>query len=112
MVTCKNQGSCLTEGGVTEVVEQDRIPVCVAIVVAPFGLLGMQMEGVFGDALELGEPDLGDRPEAFDAVDVHGAFGELIVGVNDPEVAVSEIDEAVVARPAVGVDDRSDIDPP
>src|SRR5262249_7770093 len=50
-------------------------------------------------------------PEAFDAVDVHGAFDELVIAVIDAEVAIAEIDQAVVAAPAIGVDDGRDIDP-
>src|SRR6516162_2097527 len=70
----------------------------------------MEMEGVFGHAFELGEADLGEAPEAFDAVDVHRAVGKLVVSMIDAQVAVAEIDQAVVAAPAIGVDDGRDID--
>ena len=48
------------------------------MVVAPFGLLEMEVEGVSRQALELGQPDLGQAPEAFDAVDMDGSPGELV----------------------------------
>ena len=69
------------------------------------------MEGVSGQSLELRQPDLGEAPEAFDAVDVDGAFGELVAGVIDAEVAIAEIDQTVVATPAIGVDDGAEVDP-
>src|SRR5271169_3233036 len=72
----------------------------------------MEMEGMFGHAFELGEADLGEAPEAFDAVDVYGAVGELVVSVVDAQVAIAEINQAVVATPAIGVDDGRDINPP
>ena len=69
------------------------------------------MEGVPGEALELRQADLGQAPEAFDAVDVDGAVGELVFGMIDAEVAVAEIDQAVVATPAIGVDDGPGVRP-
>ena len=75
------------------------------MVVSPFGLLEMEVEGVSRQALELGQPDLGQAPEAFDAVDMNGAFGELVAGMVDADVAIAEVDQAVVAAPAIGVDD-------
>ena len=75
------------------------------MVVSPFGLLEMEVEGVSRQALELGQPALGQAPEAFDAVDMDGAFGELVAGMVDADVAIAEVDQAVVAAPAIGVDD-------
>ena len=48
------------------------------MVVSPFGLLEMEVEGVFRQALELGQPDFGHAPEAFDAVDMNGSFRKLV----------------------------------
>ena len=62
-------------------------------------------------ALELGQPDLGQAPEAFDAVDMDGSPGELVAGMIDTDVAIAEIDQAVVAAPAIGVDDGARVDP-
>ena len=81
------------------------------MVVSPFGLLEMEVEGVSRQALELGQPDLGQAPEAFDAVDMDGAFGELVAGMVDADVAIAEVDQAVVAAPAIGVDDRGSTRP-
>ena len=63
------------------------------------------MEGVSWQSLELRQPHLGEAPEAFDAVDMDGAFGELVGGAIDAEVAIAEIDQVFVAFPAIGVDD-------
>ena len=72
---------------------------------APLGLLEVEMEGVFGHTLEPGEPDLVHAPAALDAIDVDRAAGEFILRLVDTKVAVAEIDEAVLATPAIRVDD-------
>src|SRR6266581_8064968 len=65
----------------------------------------MEVEGMFGDAVELEQAAFSEAPEAFDAVDVLRSAGELVVGVADPEVLVeAEIDQAVVTSPAVGME--------
>ncbi len=65
----------------------------------------MEVEGMFGDAVELKQAAFREAPEAFDAVDVLRSAGELVVGVADPEVLVeAEIDQAVVTSPAVGME--------
>ena len=81
------------------------------MIVSPFGLLEMEVEGVFRQALELGQPDFGQAPEAFDAVDMNGSFRKLVAGMFDADVAIAEIDEAVVAAPAIGVDDGARVSP-
>ena len=63
------------------------------------------MEGVCWQSLELCQADLDEVPEAFDVVDVDGAFGELVAGAIGAEVAIAEIDQVVIAVPAIGVDD-------
>ena len=45
------------------------------------------------------------------AVDMDGAFGELVAGMVDADVAIAEVDQAVVAAPAIGVDDGARVDP-
>ena len=40
-----------------------------------------------------------------------GAFGELVTGMVDADVAIAEVDQAVVAAPAIGVDDGARVDP-
>ena len=41
----------------------------------------MEVEGMFGDAVELEQAAFSEAPEAFDAVDVLRSAGELVVGV-------------------------------
>ena len=82
-----------------------------AMIVSPFGFLEVEVEGVSGQSLELCQPDLCQTPEAFDAVDLDSSFAELIVGMIDAEVAIAEIDQTVVAAPAIGVDDGAEIHP-
>ena len=68
----------------------------------------MQMEGAFSHSVELRQAMFGITPKALDSVDVVRSKSELIVAVIDPEVLVeTQIDQAVVATPAVRVDDRS-----
>ena len=69
------------------------------------------MEGVSGPVLELRQPDLCPAPEALDAVDVNGTLGELAPGMIDAEVAIAEIDQAVVAAPAIAVDGGAGVHP-
>src|SRR5260370_27435512 len=65
----------------------------------------MEVEGMFGDAVELEQAAFGEGPEAFDGVDVLRSADELIVGVADPEVLVeAEIDQAIVTSPAVSME--------
>ena len=67
-----------------------------AVIVAPFGLFQVQMEGVFRQTLELGEANFGHSPEALDPVDMNTAPDELVLAVIDPEVPVPEVDQSVV----------------
>ena len=39
------------------------------------------------------------------------AFGALVAGMVDADVAIAEVDQAVVAAPAIGVDDGARVDP-
>ena len=66
----------------------------------------MPIEFLRGDAMKLLEPMFSITPEALDAVDMTGAAHELILPVVDSVVlTVADIDESVVATPAVRVDD-------
>jgi len=51
-------------------------------------LFQMQIEGVFGNAVELCPPPFGNAPEGLDAVDVMLSPGELVVTMVDPEMFV------------------------
>ena len=66
---------------------------------------------MFWQALALGQPDLGQAPEAFDAVAMDGSLRELVAGMIDADVAIAEVDQAMVAAPAIGVDDGAWVDP-
>lgn len=65
----------------------------------------MQVEGASRDSIELLQATLGRAPEALNAIDVLRALHKLIVAMMDSEVlCVSDINQAVRAAPAVGVD--------
>ena len=40
-----------------------------------------------------------------------GSPGELVAGMIDTDVTIAEIDQAMVAAPAIGVDDGARVDP-
>jgi len=66
----------------------------------------VQIECLTRDAIELLKPSLCKAPEAFDAVDMCCASDELIGGVIDSEMLrIANINQAIVAAPAVTVDD-------
>ena len=66
---------------------------------------------MFGNAIELGQPSLGVTPEALDAVNVRSIVGEFIPSVLDSQVLfVTDIDQAVVPSPAVGMHHRVEAD--
>lgn len=64
-----------------------------------------------GDAVELGQSSFGVAPEGLDAVDVGLEVGELVVVMPDAEVfGVADVDQAVIAPPAVAVNDAGQVD--
>ena len=69
------------------------------------------MKGVFGNALELGEPDFCQSPKAFDAVHMGWAIDELVPGMIYPIMTIAYIDQSVIAAPAIGVDDGIRVNP-
>src|ERR1039458_4736508 len=77
----------------------------VAVIEAELCLFEMEIEGMFGDAVELEQASFGEAPEAFDAIDMMRSACELIVSVADPKVLVeAQIDEAIVCSPAIGME--------
>jgi len=73
-------------------------------------LFQMQVEGVPGNAIELGESTFGKAPEGLDSIDMMLSLGELVVAVVDPKMFVkTDIHQSVVAAPTVGVDDAADV---
>lgn len=72
--------------------------------------LEVQMEGVFGNDLELGELEFGISPEALHAIDVRLFVGKFVSTILNAQVfGVADIDQAIVAAPAIGMDDALEI---
>jgi hypothetical protein len=83
----------------------------VPVVEPILALFQMQAEGRRRDAVELLEPPLGKAPEALNAVDVCRARHELVLTVMDSKMlSVPDINQSVVAAPALRVDDRIECD--
>jgi hypothetical protein len=78
----------------------------VSLVESELCFFEVEVEGMFGDAIELEQASFGEAPEAFDPIDMVLPASEFVVGVVDPEVLVeAEIDQAIVASPTVGMED-------
>ncbi len=74
------------------------------------GLLQVQIERLARHSVETRQAPLGEAPEALDAVDMNRAPGELIGPVADAKVLVkAHVHQAVVATPAVGVDNAGNV---
>lgn len=87
--------------------QQLLIQVLCTTIESPFAFFQMEIESVRSDAIELLKPTFGEAPEALNAVDVATAASELIRPVMDSEVlGVTDIDQPIVAAPAITVDDR------
>lgn len=74
----------------------------------------MQVKGVGVHAAESGEPSFGKAPETLDAVYMRPPVSEFIFGMLHAIVLfVTQVHQAVVAAPAIGVDDtfRADLAP-
>ena len=81
------------------------------MVESEFSLFEVEVEGVPGDAVELSQSPFGVAPEGLDAVDVRLKVGELVIVMPDAEVfGVADVDQAVVASPAVAVNDAGQVD--
>ena len=81
------------------------------VVKAELGFFQVQIKGLGGNAIELGEPSFGVAPERLNAVDVVFAPCEFVVAVVDPEVLVkADVDQAVIATPTIGMDDGARVD--
>jgi|SRR5271168_2930592 len=63
------------------------------------------------DAIEPGQAALGETPEGLDAVDVSPAFGKSFLFVDADMPVEADIDQAVIAGPAVRANDAGRIDP-
>ena len=83
------------------------IQVIVTMIKTPLALFQVQVKSRRRDALELLQAPLGITPEALNAVNVTLVISKLVCAVIDPEVfGIADIDEAVIATPALRVNDR------
>ncbi len=78
-----------------------------AMVESVFTLFEMQLESIFPDSIELLQASFGRRPKTFDAIDIWITIGKLVGWVVDPEMLwITQVNQAVVAAPAVGMNNR------
>ncbi len=78
------------------------------MVESKLSFLEMQIEGSFGQAVELGHTSLCIAPEALDAIDVTFATGELVGTMIDSKMLVkADIDQPIVTRPAIRMNHRA-----
>ena len=67
----------------------------------------MERKGAFAHAVKLRQAVLGKAPKALDAVDVIRPNGKFVIPVMDAKVScVTQINQAIVAAPAIGVNRR------
>ena len=85
---------------------EDRpVEVITSRVEPELALFQVQIKGCFSHPTKPGESGFGETPEALDAVDVGLPLGELVPAVvNSQVLAITDIDQAVVTAPVVGVD--------
>ena len=69
----------------------------------PFGFFEMEDKVLSPDAAQFSKAQLGEAPEAFDAVDVIPAARELVLVMVDAVMLVATQNKAVIGLPAVGV---------
>lgn len=63
------------------------------------------------DAIEPSQTAFGEAPEGLDAVDVSTALGKGFLFVDADMLVEADVDQAVIAGPAIGADDAGGIDP-
>ena len=82
------------------------VQVFVPVIEPILALFQVQVEGGGCDPVELLEAPLGEAPEALNAVDVMRAGDELVLTVMDSKMLrIPNVNQAVIAAPAVRVDD-------
>ena len=82
----------------------------VTMVEPELSLLQVPVKRVPWHAVELHHPALGIAPKTLDAIDMNVASGKFISAMVDSQVFVkADIDQSVVAPPAVSVDDTGNI---
>ncbi len=83
---------------------EEHFPGC-PTVKPPFTLFQVQMEGLFGDAVELSQVAFCLVPEVLDAIDVIPFRGGECLGMIDAHMMIPLNMEAVVAAEGITVDD-------
>jgi hypothetical protein len=74
-------------------------------------LFEMQVEGRWAHSTEANQARFGVTPETFNAVDVSTTFSEFVLAMIDAKVlAITDIDQAIVATPAVRIDHALKLD--
>jgi hypothetical protein len=74
-------------------------------------LLEMQIKALFFQAPETSQGGFGVPPKAFYLVDMTRTAGKFIVAMIDPEMLlVSQVHQAVVSSPSIGMDDTFNVD--
>jgi len=82
------------------------------VIEAKFAFFEMQIEVLAADAAPFRQAGFRRAPEALDAIDMDASAADKhVIAVLDPEVfAVAEVDQAIVANPAIAMDDTGHID--
>lgn len=76
-----------------------------------FTLFQMQMKALFSQPSEPGQPGFGIAPEAFYPIDMTLLISKFILGVVHPQMLlIPDVHKAVVASPAIRMDDALQID--
>jgi hypothetical protein len=87
--------------------QEDAIKITAAVVEAELAFFEMEQKLVLAKAVEFLHSPFGERPEALDPVYVPGFIRELVDVVVDAKMFLeTEVDEAVITSPPVGVDDH------
>ena len=73
------------------------------MVPTPCGFFEVEEKVVGPDAAQFGEAQLGEAPEALDAIDVIPAARELVLMMVDAVMLVATQNQAVIRLPAVGI---------
>ena len=73
-------------------------------IIAPLTFFEVEFK-VLLHSIELREAALGEAPEGFDTVDMNALAGEMLALVDAKVFIVSDIDKAIIAAPAIRMDD-------
>jgi hypothetical protein len=77
-----------------------------SVIESKLTLFKMQVKCAGGHATEAKQARFGIPPEAFNSVDVITTFGKFVLAMINPKMlAVTHIDQTIIATPAVRVDE-------